>query len=288
MKFPDLHIPMLPTTGKNDRMRIFLLILTAAAFFLFSCKKNEAVDLNPNVSSSNDILLAGSFCQYIPVMLMKARNNAAVMQGETVTIDQALVKYDTLLKTFSFTYGYVICPDSMLRVGMIYVNSNGDILTPGTKAFVTMQSYREDQNKPSMNDTIVTLSSDASGSVFECFISDGVYEKDFNYGNILFSGHYVMTFKHGQGTPEDLTCSYSGTFRGTSSQGYDFSSSITENVVYTGSCPWPVSGQTEVLVPSGTVPYGTISSPSGTCDYVYHYFIGDCDIRMKKLTRYLL
>ncbi len=263
---------------------LFLLV-----FVFLSCKKNTSVDLNPNISSSKDVVLAGTLFQNIVVTLVKARSDSNVMQGTPVMIDSARVTWNLVEKKFLFQYGYLLCPDSVVRIGTIEINTNGDILQQGTRSNVIFSYYEEDGNAVNAVDSLITIGPDNTGAIqFRMRIGNGAILRSNGGTTISFQAEYMVTVEQDANLPGGKIIKFTGNLSGISSHGDNFSSSIVAPVEFRFSCPWPVAGVIIVTIPGADITSGEIRFSTGEgCNNQLKYIIGDNIIPGRKINAWL-
>ncbi|HSN50229.1 MAG TPA: hypothetical protein VLR52_03280 [Bacteroidales bacterium] len=256
------------------RIGFLSLILFVTLCLFLSCKKNTSVDLNPNISSSKDVVLAGIFCQNIFVTLIKARSDSNIMRGVPVMIDSARVTWNSATKTFLFQYGHILCPDSVERIGTIMITTTGDILLQGTRSEISLSFYEEDGNAISFNDTITTSGPGSNGSIqFRFRVDNGRFIKAIAAGTIAFHADYMIDVQQDANIAGGKIISFTGNLSGTSSHGDVFSSEISKPVEFRFSCPWP-TGTVTLTVPGADIETGEIRfSPGTDCNNRLLYII---------------
>ncbi|MGE5424087.1 MAG: hypothetical protein ACM3N9_01915, partial [Syntrophothermus sp.] len=214
-------------------------------------------------------------------MLVRARCDSAIMSGTSKELDNATVSWDSATKIFTFAYGHVMGADSIIRIGIVRVKCSNDIILPGSTAVILYNSYSEDDNILSGNDTITNVFEDAMGCHFRSVMVNGRMEK-VNNGNVSFSAELEALVRPSR------NIEFSGKMNGVSSLGYTFSSDIKTALVYE-SCPWPIEGLISVTVAAAPVNTSSIDFiHSDSCNYLMNYTIGGTVLKVKKLTRYLI
>lgn len=245
-------------------------------FFLYSCKKNTSLDLNPNVNVANDVIISISSYTAVFKLLIKARLDTSLTKYGYALIDSANITYDSLKMEYDFVFYSAISPDSVQRSGWIKVLVSGDILQKGSYARAFFQSYYEDYGKVDGIDSIVNEGVNAfSQVVFSDNISHGSINKAVGGGTIkvdITSKYKTLTSSLVSG--KDILFLVQGNISGLSSKGYTFSASIRDTLQDSFSCPWIKEGIIDVHVPDAEIPDGYIDfvTGDGCSDVIWYYF----------------
>ena len=251
---------------------LFILLL-----LFISCKKvtNTHTDLNPNVNSSNDVILSLSSYTTLFNRIIKARLDTSLAHSGNAFFDGAIVTYDSTLNEYIFAFGPA-CPDSVLRSGEISVKVTGDLLQKGAYAKAYFGNYYEDYGKVNGADSITNLGINNEGQmVFSMNVSRGTINK--NYGGGTISVEINSTFKgvvSSLTSGSDLVFLLSGNISGISSKGHGFTGVIRKTLQDSFNCPWITAGIIDMNVPESEIPDGYIDfvSADGCSDVIWYYF----------------
>ncbi len=245
-------------------------------FFLYSCRKNTSLDLNPNVNVANDVIISISSYTAVFNLLIKARLDTSLTKHGYALIDGANITYDSLKMEYDFDFGSAISPDSISRSGRIAVVVSGDILQKGSYARAFFQSYYEDFGKVGGVDSIANEGVNTFSQVdFSNNISHGFINKAVGGGMIkvdITSKYKTLTSSLVSGM--DILFLVQGNISGLSSKGYTFSATIRDTLQNTFSCPWIKGGIIDVHVPEAEIPDGYIDfiAGDGCSDVIWYYF----------------
>ncbi len=256
----------------------------------FSCRKNNAYDLKPNVNVSNDVILSVSSFTAIFNILIKARLDHSLAENGYTQIDGANIIYDSVKREYDFGFGSTLSPDSVQRSGTVRVVVTGDFLQKGSYAKVSFQNYYEDYGKVDGIDSIANEGTNAfSQLVFSVFVSQGTITKVYGGGiiNYTMNGNYKTTASS-LVPGGDILFLLQGSISGISSKGHNFSASIRDTLQDDVSCPWLKGGIINVHVPDAQVTDGYIDfvSSDGCSDVFWYYFEG-CAFKVIKNKLYL-
>ncbi len=258
------------------KKNLILLLGIILLFFSQSCRKNNSIDLNPNVNVSNDVIISISSYTAVFNLLMKARLDTSLAMYGDVWIDNAYITYDSLKMEYDFNFYSIKSPDSVRRSGRIAVLVSGDILQKGSYARVFFQNYLEDYGKVDGIDSITNEGVNAFGQVvFSDNLSHGSITKFIGGGTISVD----ITSKYK--TPAsslvsgmDILFLVEGNISGLSSKGHTFSASIRDTLQDSFSCPWIKGGIIDVHIPEAEIPDGYIDfvADDGCSDVIWYYF----------------
>jgi hypothetical protein len=260
-------------------MKKISILLPGILLLLFvfpSCRKNNSIDLTPNVNVANDVILSVSSYSAVFNLLMKARLSSSLANSGYATIDSSYITYDSVKREYDFDFYSVKSPDSVMRSGQIAVVVSGDIFQKGSYAKAYFQSYYEDYGKVDGADSISNEGINSSGQVvFSDYISHGSIEKVVGVGTISvnMTGRYktlVSSLVPGM----DVLFLMQGDISGVSSKGNAFSASIRDTLVDPFSCPWIKGGIIDVQVPGAECTDGYIDfvAGDGCSDVIWYYF----------------
>lgn len=259
-------------------------------FFLYSCKKNTSLDLNPNVNVANDVIISISSYTAVFNLLIKARLDTSLAKHGYASIDSANITYDSLKMEYDFDFDLAISPDSIKRSGRIAVLVSGDILQKGSYARVFFQSYYEDNGLVKGIDSITNEGVNAfSQVVFSDNISHGSINKAVGGGtiNVDITVKY-KTLTSSLVSGKDILFLVQGNISGLSSKGHTFSASIRDTLQDSFSCPWIKGGIIDVHVPEVEIPDGYIDFMAGDgCSDVIWYYFNDSEFKVRKNQFYL-
>jgi hypothetical protein len=269
--------------------QLSILLISIILFFLVnSCKKKDtSYDLNPNVNSSNNVIL--SFSSYTTVfnLLIKARLDTSLAKHGYAMIDSAFTMYDSVNMEYDFYFRSAISPDSIQRSGQIAVFVSGDILQKGSYAKAVFQSYCQDLGKVDGIDSISNEGVNAfSQVVFSDNISHGSINEVLSGGTLtvdINSTYRALSSSLVSG--KDILFLLQGNISGLSSKGHTFSGSIRDTLQDSFSCPWIKGGIIDVHVSDAEIPDGYIDfvNSDGCSDVIWYYFNGsEFKIRMNK------
>ena len=272
-------------------MKKFYLLLSLFILMLphYSCKKNTSCDLNPNVNSSNDVILSLSSYTTIFNLIIKARLDSSITHLGYGAVEGAQVLYNSTLNEYQFLFNN-LCPDSVLRSGVINVKVTGDLLQQGSFARVYFENYYEDFGKVNGTDSIANEGVNSSGQmVWSMHVSGGNINKAYGGGEISLDIN--ATFKvavNDLSYGSDIVFLVKGNMAGISSKGYEFHASVRDTLRDSFSCPWIKDGIVDLHIPGSEIPDGTINfmSESG-CSDVFWYYFGNSSFRIHKNKEFL-
>jgi len=257
------------------KISIFLLGVILLLFLQF-CRKNNSVDLNPNVNVANDVIHSISSYSVVFNLLIKARLDSSLTKYGHAYIDSSYITYDSSKMEYDFNFYSVISPDSIQRSGWIEVLVSGDLLQKGSYARVHFKSYYEDYGKVDGLDSIVNEGVNASGQlVFSVNLSHGSINKAIGGGTISVGMNCeYKTSSSSLFSGQDILFLVQGNISGHSSKGYTFSASIRDTLQDSFSCPWIKGGIFDVKIPDAEIQDGYIDFVfgDGCSDVIWYYF----------------
>jgi hypothetical protein len=278
-------MPNLKTMKKS-----LIFVMAAILVILASCKKNTSVDLEPNISVANDVVIAECINRYVFNMIIRATVDSVLQITHLDTIDSAVVTFNVEENEYSFEYPGSYCADSVFRSGKIEAELNGNFLSQGCITMVNFTNYYEDGMAVNGTDSIVN-SGIVQGNkmAFSVFFMNGTVRKvQTNPAMITWeSTSQFLTAANSFSYPSDITFYQFGNLSGNSYSGYTFSATM-DTLVNKISCPWYYSGRISVSILSAEVTSGYIDflENDGCTNSMDYYFNGTI-FHWKKDFRYL-
>jgi hypothetical protein len=269
----------IPAIGKL----LMILLLSGA----MSCTKNSSTSLQPDLNVANDLILIQRPLVNIFRMVSLAISDSLLQQTHIAGIYGATVIYSPSLNKYMFSYKGNYCPDSTIRSGRFYAVLSGSFYSPGTKIVITYNNYTEDLHYFFGTDTITCTGISGDTAIYSFIETEDSITKDTGR-MIKFSVNQVIELtgdiQSGQGG-----FSITGQSGGISSDGHQFTATVSKPLTVFYSCPWINTGEMNFLVPGAEVPDGVITFPSGLqCSDRVNYNIYGVLYQWRMLEGYLV
>jgi hypothetical protein len=259
---------------KKSKFTLPVLALAGAVLVLAGCRKNREIDNDTSAAADNqladnlftevhkmaDAVVAGTFQQ----TMYKSSDTVFTTGCATVTHDTT-----TNPRTITINFGSTncMCADGKNRRGIINVSYTGPYRDSNTVITHTFSNYFVNDNQVTGTKTVTNMGHNANNQLYYNIYENGAIYKATG-GTISWTSNRVRTWISGESTVFnwlDDVYLISGSGNGTSSNGTQFTVSITSPLRVELSCPRIVSGTVDIT-PAGkstrTLDYG-----AGNCDY---------------------
>lgn len=268
-----------------------MAVIAIATICLMSCRKNESIDLNPNLNTANDLIIAQRPVAFAFRMLVRAIHDEELQQSYHSSFDGASVLLNPQTNTYCFYFLNETGPDSVLRYGRVDMTLSGDFYTTGTTISITFVDYAEDGMSVTGDDSLVNAGMTNDSLLFVNTVKEGIVHKD-TMGVIRFSSRLEYRVPvSAPGYPLQSLIMLTGTTEGISSKGHSFSADVKTPVafpVYTSRCAWPRQGKIMVVVPDGEIMNSDIRFPALTsCNDSVYYDFGSTTYQWRMKASYL-
>lgn len=244
---------------------LYLFILLAGVWTISSCQKDEKVDLEQEMATSEDVMQMETFYQDTDEEVdaqLQTRGGGGPCPIVTVTPDDG-----TYPRTVTIDYGTDGCegPQGHIRKGIIVVEVSDTLSNPGAVRTVTFVDFFVDDVQLTGTRVLTNLGfNDNNQLVFNRSVVDGALI--FPDGaTTTWTADHTITQVEGSLTNElfDDVFEITGNFSGTNRFGNAFEGTILEPLVKPRTCPWIVSGVRELTTQAGT---RTLDYGDGACD----------------------
>jgi hypothetical protein len=181
-------------------------------------------------------------------------------------------------------------PDSVTRYGSFQARPDSDFLVAGTRTPITFIGYAEDAHVITGYDTIVNKGAAGYGEIlFSSRMSNVVVTKD-TARIIRWEGEHLFTVEQSIFTQgiSGATIMVGGSGSGVSSQGFAFTSVISETLHDQLTCPWMRSGEISFELQEGDIRSGTIRfMGEESCTNLMYYNLGGNEYHLWLDDKYL-
>jgi hypothetical protein len=257
-------------------MKIFILILVLlTGACSISCKKNHEADLKANLNVADNIVIAEEVYNHIVLMTVQALKDPLLKAQGFLYLDSGYATFDSVKNKISFYYLNKLSPDSVSRKGKYEVAMSGDLLLAGSHALVTFTNYFSDNQEVTGYDSMVNSGIMNNKVTFKNFIFYGQITRSVPDSILWQSSNYFKydpsVFIPGSGSYSVLI---SGDASGTSANGYKFTVSIHDSLIWSSDCPWYKGDKLSLGISDVDVPTGIIRfNPAGNCtdDILYDF-----------------
>ena len=244
----------------NFTLIVFLLALTAG------CKKNQQIDLKPNLNVANDQILANRPFIYVFQMLVKAVADSSLAATHHAVIDNATVSLDAEHQKYSFSFQGNPCADSVIRFGTFVATVDSGFFHKGTVINIAFPGYIEDFHRITGNDSILSQGLVNGEYRYENFITGAEITKD-SIHTIQFRAVYEISVSLSilvLGANQTVI-TFNGSSSGISSAAHPFTAEITKSLSLYEICPpWIIDGLIAFSISGVEVKAGTIEFMSKT------------------------
>ena len=267
----------------------FWVLLFLSSLFIFSCKKNKEIDLQPDVSAANGYVAIEDEMKYVFDMLVKAQKDDLLWSSGHSHIDSAWVTAEISQHKLFFDYNS-ICPDSIVRNGRIEATLSGPLFLKGTIISVIFLEYHVDVNKYEGTDTIKNLGVNTSGQwIFSASMNNGKIIQYIITGSINYQvQNQFLVDSVSVLSGNDFSYLIKGSVSGICSTGNAFEGLIRDSLTSRLSCHWIDSGVTKIKVTAANYTEGTIDFiKDDGCSEKMIYNFGNNIFYVLKLKRYL-
>ena len=244
----------------NFTLIVFLLALTSG------CKKNQQIDLKPNLNVANDQILANRPFIYVFQMLVKAVADSSLEATHHAVIDNATVSLDAKHQKYSFSFQGNLCADSVIRFGTFVATVDSGFFHKGTVINITFPGYIEDFHRITGNDSILSEGLVNGEYRYENFITGAEITKD-SIHTIQFGAVYQISVSLSVLAlgANQTVITFNGSSSGISSAAYPFTAEITKSLSLYEICPpWIIDGLIAFSISGVEVKAGTIEFMSKT------------------------
>jgi hypothetical protein len=263
--------------------KIMIILSFLPLIWLSACKeKLTEVDYNPNVLSSKDYIRAEDAVFEIVNIFFKGVYDTAVVNHGYGVIDQCTVSYSSAENLLNFSYGTYNkhCDDYKDRKGQFNANFSGQIFEEGVIATIITDSLFVDDSLVVANLEITNLGLNNDNlPEFSLKVLSGLirFPDTTKMNGVSITTDFVMVWAEGSATPADLEddmYSITGNASGLSCDLYEFSVIIQDPLLDYLDCFWISQGTSQITVPAGEFPTGTIDYiiSDGCFNEMYFYF----------------
>lgn len=225
---------------KNLLNNTLFLLLMSVVFLVSSCDTNDAPE--PDVSVIEEDAEATMAFEDLDNLTLTVLSNSGFSARTTREIpagdicEGALVNVDEENKMITVDFGDgCTSPSGVTRKGIVMLSYTGNLLFNGAKIITTFDGYEVDGLKVEGTRTITNQGGDLETNTINL-------EVKVQNGKVTWSDGTSVSFNSDQvravklGTQGDYQATINGTASGTSRGGYEYTSSITDELVYTKSC----------------------------------------------------
>lgn len=260
---------------KNTPKISFLAFTLLASMLVISCEFNDSPETpEPELSVVEENNEANRVFEDLDYVTLSALSSAGLNARTTVTIpagnlcDGAIIELDNATKMITVDFGNG-CTNNygVVRKGIVKIAYTANLLLTGAEITTTFEGFEVDGLKVEGTRKITNKGVDVGSNT----ISLGV---NILNGKVTWPDGTFVTVTSDQtrtitiGTQGNYEASITGTASGKSRQGIDYTSSVTEPLIYTKNCidsgiTYPLSGirEFQFLGIEVSVDYG-----DGSCD----------------------
>jgi hypothetical protein len=264
---------------------ISLILLSLPVLLLSSCKTSSSeIDYNPNVLSAKDYIRAEDELMEVVNSFYKGIHDTLVLNNSYGYIDACDVSYIPSQNTIKFSYGTInrMCQDDKFRRGVFTAVFNGEVFQEGVTATLVTDSLFVDDYL--FEATMEIKYNGLNGRLIPEYSlkvdTSLIMLPDTNKVNgVSLKTDFLLTWEEGFATPavhEDDLYEITGTASGVSTNGYIFSTSVTEPLFNYLDCFWIAQGINSITVATAAFPTGTIDYITGDgCNNEFFFYFND-------------
>ena len=215
---------------------LFVVLFITGTFVFSSCDSTDNPPV-PDLSVVNEdaeVNMAFEDIDNITLTGLSARTNVDFPQG--TLCDGAMVNIDEENKKITIDFGDgCIAANGETRKGIIYLTYTANLLFPGAKVITTFEDYEVAGKMVEGTRTITNKSVDLENNTINLEVS-------IQNGKVTWSDDTFVTVSSDQlrdiklGTQGQYEVSITGTSTGTSRGGFDYTSTVSEPLIFTKTC----------------------------------------------------